>query len=53
MEKELFIIQQLLKESNDHLKVIRRWVTIAGVIFIIIPIGLIILFFGAITSLVI
>ena len=51
MEKELFIIQDLLRESNNHLKVIRRWVTIAGWIFIIIPIAAIILLWGSIVAL--
>ncbi len=43
MEKELFIIQDLLRENNDHLKTIRRWIAIAGFIFITIPITVIIL----------
>jgi len=51
MEKELFFIQDQLTEANKHLKAIRRWVTIAGVIFIIIPIAAIILFYGAIVAL--
>jgi hypothetical protein len=51
MEKELFYIQDLLKENNEHLKVIRKWVTIAGWIFIIIPIAVIVLFWGSIVAL--
>jgi len=44
MEQEIFVIQNQLNEANKHLKVIRRWVTIAGWIFIVIPIAFIILF---------
>ena len=51
MEKEIFEVQNQLKEANAHLKVIRRWVTIAGWIFIIIPIAAIILFWGTLTAL--
>ena len=51
MEQEIFELQNLLKENNAHLKVIRRWVTIAGWIFIIIPIAAIVLFWGTITAL--
>ena len=51
MEKELFYIQDLLKENNEHLKVIRKWVAIARWIFIIIPIAAIVLFWGSIVAL--
>jgi hypothetical protein len=51
MEQEIFLIQNQLNEVNAHLKVIRRWVTIAGWIFIIIPITAIILLWGTLTAL--
>lgn len=32
MEKELFIIQEQLNEANKHLKSIRNWVAVAGIL---------------------
>ena len=32
MEKEIIYLQKLVEQSNEHLKVIRQWVTFFGVI---------------------
>ena len=43
MEKELFIIQDEIRQSNNYLRSIRNWIAFIAIVLIIIPIAFYIL----------
>jgi len=43
MEKELFIIHEEIRQSNNYLRAIRNWVAFMAIMLIIIPIAFYIL----------
>ena len=50
MEKELFVIQDEIRQSNNYLRSIRNWVAFIAIMLIIVPIAfylLVILGLGA------
>lgn len=39
MEKELFIIQDEIRQSNNYLRSIRNWIAFIAIVLIIIPLA--------------
>jgi hypothetical protein len=43
MEKELFVIQDEIRQSNNYLRSIRNWIAFIAIVLIIIPLALVVL----------
>ena len=43
MEKELFVIQDEIRQSHNYLRSIRNWIAFIAIVLIIIPLVLVVL----------